>query len=423
MNYFFVLGNNPALSAAEIAAVVKSEGQMKIASGNVLLWEGPATDAKKFISRLGGTIKVGIIVAEVNRHDLPRQGFSKAGNQKIREAVLKIIENDLAEKKVDNKYCFGFSYYGQSGLPTLPLGLEIKKLLKEKFISCRLVTSREKSLSSVVVEQNKLVGRGIEIILVEDGGILHLGKTLAVQPFKDLSHRDFGRPGRDDQSGMLPPKLAQIMLNLSGKIPNHCLCAADNAPEQCPVIFDPFCGSGTILTEAALMGAENLIGSDISEKAILDTKDNFSWLKDNYPSVVFNADLFKVSVEEISKKILAASIDAIVTEPYLGPQRGRVDFSKIKMELEKLYSNAIKEFAKILKPDGTVVMVWPVFTGRGAHNWDFLNPDINGFKISNPLPQELREVLRTTARQTIIYGREGQKIFREIVVLKFDNNF
>jgi tRNA G10 N-methylase Trm11 len=411
MKYFSILGNNPALSAAEISTAMKVESKMRVAAGNVLLWDGPATNAKKLIARLGGTIKIGSIFTETNRHD----------NKKIKEEILKLIEKNLTEKHAEGKYCFGFSYYGQSNFPIFPLGLEIKKILKEKKISCRLVTSREKTLSSVVVEQNKLLSRGMEIILAEDKEVLYIGETDAVQPFKELSHRDFGRPNRDDRSGMLPPKLAQIMLNLSGKIPNHCFCALGDAPEQCPTILDPFCGSGTILTEAFLMGVKNLIGSDVSEKAIDDTKNNFAWIKEKFPNLQSqapNLKLFKISSAEISKNIPQNSVDAVVTEPYLGPQRGKIDFDKTKAELEKIYSQALAEFFKILKTNGTIVMIWPVFTGRGTHAWDFLNPDILGFKIQNPLLAELRGSLRSTERGTLIYGRPGQKVFREIVVLK-----
>ena len=123
---------------------------------------------------------------------------------------------------------------------------------------------RSPTLSSVVVEQNKLTtAQGAEIVIVQFDKKLFLGKTIAVQPFKELSFRDYGRPARDDYSGMLPPKLAQIMLNLSGAKP------ADT-------ILDPFCGSGTILTEAMLMGYQDLVGSDVSSKAIEDTGKNIN---------------------------------------------------------------------------------------------------------------------------------------------------
>ncbi|HTW96860.1 MAG TPA: hypothetical protein VMD74_04360, partial [Candidatus Methylomirabilis sp.] len=145
---------------------------------------------------------------------------------------------------------------------------------------------------------------------------------------------------------------------------------------------------------------------------------NFQWLKNNYELSIINYKLLASAAAEISQKIPINSVDVIVTEPYLGPQRGKHDIQKTIIELEKLYSASLKEFAKVLKPNGRVVMVWPVFTGRGQHEWDFLNPKIDGWKIINPLPENLRDILKTTRRGTIIYGRPGQKVYREIVVLR-----
>lgn len=396
MKYFFVLGNNPGLSAAEIAAVFGAEDKMQLLPGGILFLENPAADMKKMIRRLGGTIKVGTVMAEANRHR----------NQEVKEKILKMIETDLAEKSSEGKYCFGFSYYGRSGFPIFPIGLEIKKTLKQKGLSCRLVTSREKTLSSVVVEQNNLTTRGMEIVLIEEAETIYICKTEAVQAFKELSFRDFGRPERDDLSGMIPPKLAQIMINLS------------RAKAEDSTLLDPFCGSGTVLMEAALIGFKNIIGSDLSEKAIDDTKKNTEWLKKTFPSSVFDLELFKISATEISQKIKPNSVDAIVSEPYLGPQRGKHNPHQVAAELEKLYSAALREFKKILKPNGRIVMIFPVRAEGTRPDFHFLNPNLDGWQVVNPLPEGLQEKLHTTRRGTIVYGRPGQKVYREIVVLK-----
>jgi tRNA G10 N-methylase Trm11 len=236
---------------------------------------------------------------------------------------------------------------------------------------------------------------------------MYVGRTEAVQDFKNLSYRDFGRPDRDDQSGMIPPKLAQIMINLSGK-------NSENS-----TLLDPFCGSGTVLMEAALIGFKNLIGSDISEKAISDTKNNLAWIGEKFPNFkLSNFQLFEISATEISRKIKPNSVDAIVTEPYLGPQRGNPDPMKTKMELEKLYSAALREFKKILKSDGRVVMIFPVRAEGTRPDLHFMSPNLDGWQVINPLPENLQEKLHTTRRGTIVYGRPGQKVYREIVVLK-----
>jgi len=389
MKYFFALGNNPTLSIAELSAVLRFQNM--ILTKNILIADTDEIDAVELIKRFGGTIKIGTVLEEVSDRN------------KLLQSILKIIT-----PATEGKYKFGLSYYGDKKFNDKPIGMEIKKFLKEQGISCRWVISKEKVLSSVVVEQNKLTGKGDEIVLIEHGKNIFLGKTLAVQPFKELSFRDYGRPGRDDESGMLPPKLAQIMINLTK--------TRDSIKNI--TLLDPFCGSGTVLTEAILVGYQNLIGSDLSAKAIADTKTNIEWVKDTYRFNIPPYELVNESATTISKKIKANSIDAIVTEPFLGPQRGHLDIKKISRELETLYNQALNEFKKILKPNGTIVMLWPVFmTSRQPQP---INPNIKDFKIINPIPGILmiNQNIKLTDRETIIYGREGQRVWREIVILK-----
>ncbi len=47
-------------------------------------------------------------------------------------------------------------------------------------------------------------------------------------------------------------------------------------------ILDPFCGSGTILQEAMLLGFKNIYGSDKDKRAIANSKENINWLKKEY---------------------------------------------------------------------------------------------------------------------------------------------
>ena len=384
MKYFFILGTNPTLSLAEISNFFPKTKISCIQKDVAILETDDAFDAQKTIKQLGGIIKIGQINAVADKNNL-----------------LGLIIKNLNIASI-GKFKFGFSYYGKEKFNIKPLAMELKKYLRAKNISCRWVTSKEKTLSSVVVGQNKLTSKGVEIVLINTSNQLTLGQTLAVQPFKDLSFRDYNRPARDSQSGMLPPKLAQIMLNLSHASHDQ-------------TILDPFCGSGTIITEAMLMGYQNLIGADISKKAVEDTKANIEWTKKNYPIFDANYQVYKLSATDISKKLKPNFIDAIITEPYLGPQRGKVDIDKTKKELEPLYTKTLNEFAKILKPKGRIIIIFPYLLNRHE-----INPNLNKFKIINPLPYTLQknQFTKLTARQTIVYGRPGQKVWREIVVLE-----
>ena len=392
MKYFFILGSNPTLSSAELAAIFDNTSKLSLIQTNIVILETDQEIMANIIKKIGGTIKFGLIHDEIN-----------PGNT---NEVLNAIAGFAKPESSEAKFMFGLSSYGKNKTNLKPLAMEFKKLLKESGINSRWVISREPTLSSVVVEQNKLTtDRGVEIIIIQFNKKLLLGKTLAVQPFKELSFRDYGRPARDDHSGMLPPKLAQIMINLSGAT-------------KASVILDPFCGSGTIITEALLMGYGHIIGADISTKAISDTKTNIAWIEQNFKSRPVNLKLLNSDATQISKHLAPNSVDAIITEPYLGPQRGLFNLEKIIRELERLYSKSLVEFKKILKPNGKIIMIWPSFYSKRQNI--YLNPDLAGLKIINPIPKNLQTniFIKLTSRQTIIYGREQQKVWREIMVLE-----
>ncbi len=407
MQYFFELGTNPALCLAEISAVFKENlptGKNFYLSDDkkILIISAPSRlPAKDLINKLGGVIKIGLIQAVVKIGNLPRQEIEK---ELFARSLALLLPAAQTKQK---KFLFGFSVYGQS-LPGRRLGLEIKKIFTEKGIASRFVTSRRNQLSSVVVATNKLVGQGYELVLIKAGAQIFLGQTLTVQPFKDWSMRDYGRPARDDAAGMLPPKLARIMINLAQILPSQ-------------ILLDPFCGSGTTLTEALLLGYKNLIGTDIDRQAIKNTSANLAWLKDKYHLPAANIKLRQSSVNDLPQKLPLASLDAIVTEPYLGPARGRINIKRQIKELSALYSEALRVFARLLRPAGRIVMVWPVFRPQPKSRMSqcrFVKPDLSKFKIINPLWPDFRPWVDLSPRQTIIYGRPQARIWREIVVLK-----
>ncbi|NBS41266.1 hypothetical protein EBS80_01240, partial [bacterium] len=206
---FFVLGTHRELSIAEITAVT---GISSFAStqGDALLVD-TELPSQMLQDRLAGTIKVGSIVGELKEWD----------KEACAELIASMISAELPRVE------FGVSVYDAGDahkakelrLQSQKLGLEIKKILKANGKPVRLVTSKEKTLSAVVVTTNKLLERGGEFVLIAQPDTILIGQTDAVQDFEAWSKRDFGRPARDSKSGMLPPKLARMMANLSGKEP------------------------------------------------------------------------------------------------------------------------------------------------------------------------------------------------------------
>ena len=257
---YFILGSHPNLSVSEIKAVLGKEFQPVFQSPTILLNKDASQDPAVLQERLAGVIKIGRIVENIQTWDV----------QKMTDLITDLIKS--VEGK--NKISFGLSLYHlddpqkTKGLEKQldALGLTIKKQLKLIGRPVRYVKGKEPRLSSAIVETNGLLTSGGEFTLFVSKRGIFIGQTSTIQAFKTWSKRDFGRPRRDAKNGMLPPKLARMMINLSGVDPKK------------STILDPFCGSGTVLMEAILMGFKEIVGSDIWQKAMDDTRMNMEWL-------------------------------------------------------------------------------------------------------------------------------------------------
>lgn len=419
--YAFILGRNPALSFAEIVSVFKREEKsietIGVSEEVVVVKTNKEIDAKSVIGELGGTIKIAKIVSMLEL-------------EKSEEQLLKLFseENLLTHffERRKGKVHFGVSLYfldTQSEFITKykklleNINSIIKKNLQETNQSSGFVRIKERYLSSVSVVKNSLLDKGAEILLIFSQNKLYVGKTAAVQEFEDYSRRDYGRPSRDPRSGMLPPKLAKIMLNLATK-------NKDSA------IADPFCGSGTIITEALLLGYKEICGSDVSIKAVTSTIENTKWVESRYLDKAkgSNIKIFQSDVINLSQQIAPHSIDAIATEAYLGPPFTRypseLEVKQVIGELSSLYKKSFYEFAKILKDKGNVVIAFPIFKSNEGYKWIDIINDLRsaGFHLQKYLSSDIAQKfpLFYSKRSTFIYGRGDEFIKREILVFSYE---
>lgn len=405
MRYFFILGQNPTLSSAEISSLLPPGVRFAAVSPETILLETEREiDPYKFMSRLGGTIKAGQILdtlIEIDPEEIAKNIPTAHGKKSYFGFSFYKIDDELNSKTFQNKT-----------REIKNLAISVKNILAENKISSRWVTSTEKNLSSVVVEKNKLLTEaGAEIVFLIGKEKIYLGKTLAVQEFEELSFRDYSRPARSMKVGLLPPKLAKIMINLAEK------------PLDA-VLLDPFVGLATILGEAALMGYKNLIGADINGETLSGARENFEWLTKTYNLKLITYNLIASDVRKLSKKLPPRSVHAIVTEPYLGPAlQGNESQEKIQeiiKELSELYLSAFREFKKILKLDGKIVITFPVFHTEKENLFLPVVDEIKkiGFTVTNPLPKgfEKYSFLKITPRDSIVYSRPNQLVRREVLI-------
>ncbi len=405
-NWFFVLGTNHTLCKIDIINFWLERGvgvEVLAASEEVLIIRTQGeVEVGQMMRRLGSAAKIGV-VEEV----FPQDSWQERFEERYRE-------KDFAGDK------FGVSVYLAGGKfrdlnRVFEEKKELVKRLKEWWQG-REIREEGRALSTVAVAKNNLLKEGKEFLVGVGEGVVFWGKTLAIQDYEDYSFRDYGRPRRDPKEGMIPPKLAKIMINL----------AKVSVKE---VILDPFCGSGTIIQEAILMGYKNLIGMDLSEEAIKNSWENIRWLLENSKLKIQNSKLKlkiqKCDVRNLSQKILPKSVDAIITESYLGPvKKSEIKSQKLKIisELSELYIKAFREFGKVLKENRRIVIVFPILKLDGELNFLSTLDELKkiGWQVINPISEELRKnpAIKITNRDSVIYFRPDQTVLREILIFK-----
>jgi tRNA G10 N-methylase Trm11 len=332
----FFLGRTPDLSIAELSIFGLPSKQIQtdiVESDAPFTANGSELDDTQIINLLGGVVKIAMIVERT---------VSLEATQLIRH---------LGESK--NKITFAISGYGIDAKTITALDQEIKELFTASNISSRFILPHDKSVVSAVAVVKEHVE---ELVIVKDGTGYIIGKTTAVQPFEQWNERDYHRPYADAKAGMLPPKIARMVVNIG--------LGSDSTGKT---LLDPFCGMGTICAEAAIRGV-NAIGSDIDSKTIEKAKKNMSWLLSQY-KLSSSVRTFQADATHIDEFVDAHTIDTVVTEPLLGPTKlGEEavhdvrEIQNIMKGLEKLYIGCFRCWVHILKNNGTVVIALPSFT-------------------------------------------------------------
>ncbi|MDO5561155.1 MAG: hypothetical protein Q4G02_00020, partial [bacterium] len=255
--YLFLLGSTPNLSLAELQAVFGEQNVSRFSrQAAVVQME---TDPVEAIKNLGGTVKIGEIL----------QNFDK----NISDNDLQNFLNEYFLKLQQPKVHFAIGEIGRDQRESFDV-IKLKQSLQEMGLKVRFNDqSRQGASAALLLHRHDL----IEILMVqgenEQQQELILSRTLAVQDIDDWTLRDRGKPYADHKKGMLPPKLARMMVNLA-------LGQSDITKEQ--TLYDPFCGTGTILLEAAATPNLHLIGTDLDVKAILGAKENLAWWSETY---------------------------------------------------------------------------------------------------------------------------------------------
>lgn len=392
MKCLLILGRQANLGLAELESVLGSEHVVPFGTNYAL--SDLNVDQVPF-KRLGGSVKLCEIIQK-----------SESSNwQSVEKDMIKSIPN-LKFGSTTGKITCGLSVYGieVNAKDIMASGLRIKKALKKATgQSIRLVPNQGDStaLTSAQVLHNSLLAQnGAEVVVVCDGTNSIICRTASEQDIIAYSKRDQNRPKRDARVGMLPPKLAQIILNLG---------VGQSKPPF--TILDPFCGTGVVLQEAALCGY-NLYGSDLEARMVEYTAENLQWLNDTHKLPSIEATL---QTGDATTHTWKEPFDAVACEGYLGsPFTGFPTETKLREvthTCNQIAKGFLKNIGSQIAPGTKICIALPA--------WHRVDGSFERLKLLDQLSEMgyNRVSFAHTSAEELLYYRPDQIVARDLLVI------
>ena len=399
-----VLGRQPLISVAELESLYE---KVRIVAPSLAEFElGSEADLVP-IARLGGTLKI----AEL-----------------IDEPMVKFWER-LPES---GKIVLGVSDFSKRTNPYLAQkeALRWKRILGKAGRNVRVVPNKTAVLSSATSWHNRLF-TDTHIELLKNGNRYY--RVVMVQDIDAYAKRDQARPARDAKVGMLPPKLAQILINLCGRQPAGAR------------LLDPFCGTGVVLQEGVLMGYVPY-GTDKSERMVEYSERNLKWLigqhagtsdsvslsesnplrgRDSDPAQPENSPTPPACRHDIEPRFATGDatsyqwegpIDLVACETYLGAPMSQapaeIKLREAKQECKSIIVGFLRNLSEQVEPGTPVVIAVPAWLRPDKH-YERLN-------LLDEIDELRYNVVRfkNLGQKDLLYHREGQVVAREIIVLR-----
>ncbi|MCL4358073.1 hypothetical protein M1512_04260 [Patescibacteria group bacterium] len=416
MQSLLVLGRQPALSLAELESLYGADKLRPIGQIAAIVDVDPCLLA---FDRLGGAVKFAKVLTELNT-----TSWEDVGSFLIHNAP------EHSRQMPPGKMKLGISVYGFERAPkeVQKLGFNIKQAVRATNRSVRVAPNNDPALSTAQVIHNQLTGtNGWELLIVKDNLKTIVAQTIKVQDIAAYTRRDRKRPARDLKVGTLPPKLAQVIINLAaGPLPNNCIQTDYDACSQKPelktyfansLLLDPFCGSGVILQEAAIMGY-NCLGSDLNSRMIDFAQTNLKWLREmprsplasNVAITLMQRDATKDQwpLDPYKKLIVASETD--LGKPFAripSPQEIETAVAKAQQTITKTLNN----LAKQIKIDTRIALAIPAWRIAGGHTINLPLLDHDSYDGYNRVSfQHVRD-------EQLIYYRPNQVVARTLLVL------
>lgn len=371
----YVIGRQAELSQAELESL---GAKLQTLTAEVVL---DTANTPIAMSRLGGSIK---------QADLLETLPANTSEQSLLQACLSYLQ-----PQASNGLTYALSWYGYKK-PPRTLAVQLKKNLKASGKLRFVLPQKGTALDAAAVIHNKLVQTRSELLVVKTHEQIYLAATTAIQDIAGYSARDYNKPCRDSRVGMLPPKLSQILINLT-------------SPSNNEVVLDPFCGSGSLLMEAQLMGLD-VQGSDLDARMVECAKVNTAWLQQtqglDHKVEIQAGDALELRTPQRSFVIAA--------EGYLGrnfsTQPTLTDVETEQKNLETIYAKFFENLSQQPNQPRKIALCVPVW---------YVNNKVLNLKVIDQITKFGYTSVKLQSADThrLIYHREGQFVGRQILVL------
>ncbi|MGY5875609.1 MAG: DNA methyltransferase [Candidatus Thorarchaeota archaeon] len=445
-DYVFVLGKNWILSLAELLVVLDNLGlkfSLKDHSRNTAivsiqdkLSQGDIVDLQEV---LGGCFKIGKMVATYKREIVEgafpfKGGIRKADREFLQQCSwIKSVWRDPTGRRIK----FAVSTYPMVeevttiDLKRFTLGMD--QWIKEKLLAggARKAAyhaysepdKRNPTRPNTALWPQAIARHGLlkppnsEILAALAEKTLYLARTIVVYDSMLQQYRDESRPYISSEIST-SPKICRTLLNMAGA-------------KRGDTVLDPFCGTGTVLMEAAILGM-NCIGIDVEGNAVQGARSNLKWLGKDLDQFI-DFKIIKGDARHASE-LIDGQVDAVAFEPHLGPvhlkRPVKKDVQATIKELTGLYRDVLTGLVDVLRENGRVGMTIPVINSDdGIVSIDLKQmTERTGFSVVNLLPRTAvsgtiatdKRLSIKRERPTIPERKRGQTVQRSVVMLERD---
>jgi tRNA G10 N-methylase Trm11 len=300
-----------------------------------------------------------------------------AGIHKVAEVFAEVsgaeeLKLDLLADSASDKMRWAVSTYSDSRDSAEDFAEALQRRLKEAFKAWgvrktkmlrgelyNVGSSWEYEVFSQRLQEERVVEEGLEVLAVEHRNWL-IGRTIAVVDHLGYRRRDLVRPIQDPKI-TIPPKLARILVNLTG-------CRRGDT------LLDPFCGLGTILAEAVMCGV-NVIGVDADAGRVEGARRNLRWLMEQHKIDGVKVEIYVGYAEKLHKILKDRFVDGVATEPILLPPLKQPppdqEAERLLEKAGETYYKGLPSISKHLKPEGRAAIVIPCVKTRSRRVLSF----------------------------------------------------